>query len=86
MCIGLDTPILPDITKTILTGIPMVSLQRVAGMLLFAATDTTADTNGTAYTTPDAGNVFRLMSSDFKDEGELMRTVTKRLNERHRFM
>jgi hypothetical protein len=49
-----DTAILPSTTKTLLTGLPYVPLERTTGAILYAATEPdAATTGGCLYTLAD---------------------------------
>ena len=65
-------------------GMPMVPLDRVVNMLVFATTDRTQGSNGAAYTAPDSGLIFRMMPEDFSDEVEFTKIIARRVRDEHR--
>ena len=77
---SIDTPLVPEHTKIILTNIPMAPVERVAGAVFLAATDlrevevkkekeeiTKISTNGAAYTIPDDSEVYRIKHTMIKE-------------------
>ncbi|GJJ06297.1 hypothetical protein Clacol_000488 [Clathrus columnatus] len=61
---GSDTSIMVTPMKIFLAGIPLTPVERVAGTVIKAATETNPDTNGSVYTIPDGGETFRLDRKD----------------------
>lgn len=49
-----------------LAGIPLTSVQRVAGAIFYAATDPDESTNGNAWLLADDGEVFMVPKEEFK--------------------
>jgi len=61
-----DTGIVPRPLKLMLAGIPLTSVQRVAGAIFYAATDPDERTNGSAWLLADDGEVFMVPKEEFK--------------------
>lgn len=61
-----DTNILPTRAKVILTGIPMLPVPRIAGCMIYAATNPDPKTSACAWLLPDDGPVFFVGKEDFK--------------------
>lgn len=55
-----DTAILPTTTKFLLAGVPLASVDRIVGAITLACTDPDMSTNGSMYSVPDHGTVFRI--------------------------
>ncbi|KZP34416.1 NAD(P)-binding protein [Athelia psychrophila] len=72
-----DTKIISDGLKAGLVGLPMVPLHRVAGAILYSATDPDLGTSGCPWLLPDGGPVFRLEKDQLK-EG-VYRLIDKRI-------
>jgi hypothetical protein len=49
-----------------LAGIPLTSVQRVAGAIFYAATDPDESSNGSAWLLADDGEVFMVPKEEFK--------------------
>lgn len=62
-----DTAIVPTPVKLILAGIPLTPVPRVAGAILYAATDPDTSTSGSGYLLLDDGPVFMVQKEDFKE-------------------
>lgn len=71
-----DTDILHVGVKAFLAGIPLVPVPRIAGAIFNAATDPSPETDGSAYTLPDDGPVFRI------EKPSLTEGVYKMINQR----
>ncbi len=63
----LDTAIVPTPVKLILAGIPLTPVPRVAGAIIYAATDPDMSTSGSGYLLLDDGPVFMVRKEDFKE-------------------
>lgn len=50
--------------KIFLAGLPLAPVERVAGTVVKAATDSDPETDGCVYTIPDGGETFRLHRTD----------------------
>jgi len=55
-----DTDILGAPVRVLLAGMPWASIERISGAAVLAATDPDLDTDGSCYTIPDGGSVFRI--------------------------
>lgn len=64
--LSIDTNILPTRAKVILTGIPMLPVPRIAGCMIYAATNPDPKTSACAWLLPDDGPVFFVGKEDFK--------------------
>ncbi|KAI5120349.1 hypothetical protein M0805_009424 [Coniferiporia weirii] len=62
-----DTQILSAASKTLMAGIPMAPVPRIAGAIFLAATDSAPDTNGAVYTVPDEHEVFRVPHTEITE-------------------
>lgn len=65
LCI-IDTAIVPIPLKLLLSGIPLTPVPRIAGAILYAATDPSPETNGSAWLLTDDGPVFMVPKEEFK--------------------
>lgn len=63
---GVDTAIVPIPVKLLLAGIPLTPVPRIAGAILYAATDPDPETNGSAWLLTDDGPVFMVPREEFK--------------------
>ncbi|KAF9462472.1 hypothetical protein BDZ94DRAFT_1322648 [Collybia nuda] len=61
-----DTAIVPIPVKLLLAGIPLAPVPRIAGAILYAATDPNPETNGSAWLLTDDGPVFMVPKEEFK--------------------
>jgi len=50
-----------------LAGIPLAPIERVAGAIVYAATDPDMETSGCTWLLPDDGYVFRLEREELKE-------------------
>ena len=62
-----DTALVPTIVKVFLAGIPLTPIERVAGAIVYAATDPDMETSGCTWLLPDDGYVFRLEREQLKE-------------------
>jgi hypothetical protein len=62
-----DTSIIPTYIKVALAGIPLTPVERVAGAIVYAATDPDMDTSGCPWLLPNDGYVFRLEREQLKE-------------------
>jgi hypothetical protein len=61
-----DTAIVPLPAKIFLAGIPKTTVERIAGAILYAATDKDMESNGSAWLLPDDGPVLQIERAEFK--------------------
>ena len=66
MYIPPDTGIVPLSLKVILAGIPFTPVPRIAGAIIYMATDPNPATNGSAWLLTDDGPVFMVPKEEFK--------------------
>jgi len=64
--IPLDTGIIPLSVKIILAGIPLTPVPRIAGAIIYLATNPDSATNGNAWLLTDNGPVFMVPKEEFK--------------------
>lgn len=57
---------MPDTYKAFLAGIPKTPIERIAGAILYAATDVNMESSGSAWLLPDNGPVYKLEKEAFK--------------------
>ena len=62
-----ETAILSPIDQLMSAGLPKAPVERVAGAMFLAATDTDPDTNGAVYCLPDEREVFLIPYIDLQD-------------------
>jgi hypothetical protein len=62
----IDTAIVPVPIKLLLAGIPLANVPRIAGAIIYAATDPDPETNGSAWLLTDDGPVFMVPREEFK--------------------
>jgi len=55
-----DTAILPTVTKFLLAGVPLASVDRIVGAITLACTDPDMSTTGSMYSIPDHGTVIQI--------------------------
>ncbi|KAG7098317.1 hypothetical protein E1B28_000278 [Marasmius oreades] len=61
-----DTAIVPVPVKIFLSGIPLVPIPRIAGAIIYAASNPDRAASGCAYMVLDDGPVFRIPKEEFK--------------------
>lgn len=61
-----DTNIIPIAAKLFLAGIPLTPVPRIAGAIIYAATNPDPETNGVAFLLTDDGPVFMVPREEFK--------------------
>jgi NAD(P)-dependent dehydrogenase (short-subunit alcohol dehydrogenase family) len=62
-----DTALVPTIVKVFLAGIPLTPIERVAGAIVYAATDPDMEMSGCTWLLPDDGYVFRLEREQLRE-------------------
>ncbi|RDB25508.1 5'-hydroxyaverantin dehydrogenase [Hypsizygus marmoreus] len=61
-----DTAIVPVVAKLFLAGIPLTTVPRIAGAIVYAATNPDPETSGCAWLLTDNGPVFMVPKEEFK--------------------
>jgi NAD(P)-dependent dehydrogenase (short-subunit alcohol dehydrogenase family) len=62
-----DTALVRTYVRVLLAGIPLTPIERVAGAIVYAATDPDMGTSGCTWLLPDDGYVFRLEREELKE-------------------
>ncbi|KAG5639461.1 hypothetical protein H0H81_001583 [Sphagnurus paluster] len=63
---SMDTNIIPIAARLFLAGIPLTPVPRIAGAIIYAATNPDPETNGVAFLLTDDGPVFMVPREEFK--------------------